>query len=66
MTLPRDAYTSADWFASEQAEFFAKTWIFAGVASSSPRDNAAGGQREHRKKFNLSLPPMDLHSGRSL
>jgi len=33
MTLPRHAYTSAEWFVAEQTEFFAKTWVFVGVAS---------------------------------
>lgn len=33
MSLPRDAYTSADWFKTEQRNFFAKAWVFAGVVS---------------------------------
>ena len=33
MTLSRDAYISPDWFTAEQREFFAKTWVFAGIAS---------------------------------
>ena len=33
MTLPRDAYTSPEWYAAEQTDFFATTWVFAGIAS---------------------------------
>jgi len=43
MSLARDAYISADWFAAEQSEFFAKTWVFAGVSADfqNPGDYAA-------------------------
>ena len=33
MSLPIDAYTSLDWFKTEQKDFFAKAWVFAGVIS---------------------------------
>ena len=33
MTLPRDAYTSPEWYTAEQTDFFATTWVFAGIAS---------------------------------
>lgn len=65
--LPIEAYTSDEWFRSEQKTLFAKSWLFAGMAEDFPENgsyrviDAAGASlillRDHEGKLRRSTMP---------